>query len=51
MSDVLLTPEQLQFAESVRGFVDSEIIPHATGWDLAETYPKDLLRKFGIGLS
>jgi hypothetical protein len=47
MSDVLLTPEQLQFAESARVFVDSEIIPHATEWDLAETYPKDLLRKFG----
>ncbi len=47
MSDVLLTAEQMQFLESVRGFVDSEIIPHATEWDLQEAYPKNLLRKFG----
>jgi alkylation response protein AidB-like acyl-CoA dehydrogenase len=47
MVDQLLTLEQVQFTESVRKFVDAEIIPRATAWDLEQTYPKDLLRRFG----
>ncbi|MDP6376184.1 MAG: acyl-CoA dehydrogenase family protein [Pseudomonadales bacterium] len=47
MSDPLIDPEHAQFVESVRRFVDSEIIPHATSWDLEERYPQQLLREFG----
>lgn len=47
MTNTLLDSEQIQFVDSVRNFVDAEIIPHATSWDLQETYPQDLFRKFG----
>ncbi len=47
LTSLLLNPEQIQFTESVRSFVDTEIIPNATAWDLKEAYPKDLLRRFG----
>ncbi len=47
MADALINQEQAQFVESVRGFVDAEIVPNATKWDLAESYPKDLLQRFG----
>jgi alkylation response protein AidB-like acyl-CoA dehydrogenase len=47
MTELLLSDEQVQFAESARVFIDSEIVPHATSWDLQETYPKDMLKKFG----
>ncbi|MEZ5551834.1 MAG: acyl-CoA dehydrogenase family protein [Pseudomonadales bacterium] len=43
----MLEPEQLQFVESVRGFVEAEILPKATAWDLQERYPQELLREFG----
>ncbi len=46
MSDALLSPEQIQFIESARSFVDAEIVPHATNWDLQESYPRELFAKF-----
>ena len=47
MTDPLLDPDQVQFQDSVRVFVESEIIPHATAWDLEERYPQELLEEFG----
>ncbi len=47
MTDPLMNPEHTQFLDSVRGFVDAEIIPNATAWDIEERYPQDLLREFG----
>lgn len=47
MKDPLLDPEHVQFVDSVREFVDAEIIPNATAWDLEERYPQELLREFG----
>ncbi len=47
MSNALLSIEQVQFAESVRSFVEAEITPNATAWDLQESYPKELFQKFG----
>jgi hypothetical protein len=42
VNDPLLDSEQAQFVESVRRFVDAEIVPNATSWDLAESYPRAL---------
>jgi alkylation response protein AidB-like acyl-CoA dehydrogenase len=47
MHDPLLDSEHVQFLDSVRSFVDAEIVPHATAWDLEERYPQDLLAEFG----
>lgn len=47
MNDPLLSAEQLQFVDSVRRFVDAEIVPNATAWDLEERYPQALLEEFG----
>lgn len=47
MSDPLLSSEQNQFCDSARQFVEAEIVPHATTWDLEEKYPKHLFKKFG----
>ena len=47
MSDALLLADERQFRDSVRAFVDREIVPHATRWDLEERYPRELLRRFG----
>jgi len=56
MNDPLLDAEQAQFLESARRFVDAEIVPNATAWDLAESYPQELFARFaelgwlGIGV-
>ena len=56
MSNPLLDSEQAQFVESARRFVDAEIVPNATSWDLAESYPQEMFGKFaelgwlGIGV-
>ena len=56
MSNPLLDSEQAQFVESARRFVDAEIVPNATSWDLAESYPQAMFGKFaelgwlGIGV-
>jgi len=47
VSDALLLADERQFRDSVRAFVDREIVPHATRWDLEERYPRELLRRFG----
>ena len=47
MSDALLLVDERQFRDSVRAFVEREIAPHATRWDLEERYPRELLRRFG----
>ncbi|MCC6211052.1 MAG: acyl-CoA dehydrogenase family protein [Burkholderiales bacterium] len=47
MSDALLAMEERQFRDSVRSFVEREIAPQATRWDLEERYPRPLLRRFG----
>ncbi|MBT4520355.1 MAG: acyl-CoA dehydrogenase [Halieaceae bacterium] len=56
MNNLLLESEHNQFVESARRFVDAEIIPNATEWDIAESYPRELFDKFaelgwlGIGV-
>jgi alkylation response protein AidB-like acyl-CoA dehydrogenase len=56
MNNPLLSDEQTQFLESARRFVDTEILPNATAWDLQESYPRELFGKFaelgwmGIGV-
>ncbi len=47
MSDALLSVDERQFRDSVRAFVEREIAPQATHWDLEERYPRELLRRFG----
>ena len=47
MSDSFLEPEEIQFRDTVRAFVDKEIVPNATRWDLEEQYPQELFRTFG----
>lgn len=39
------TPEHDAFREAVRDFVAREITPHASEWDEAETFPRELYRK------
>ncbi len=46
-SDPSLTPEEILFRDTVRAFVDKEIKPRATEWDLDESYPTELFRTFG----
>jgi alkylation response protein AidB-like acyl-CoA dehydrogenase len=36
-----------QFRESVRAFVDREIVPHAQRWDRETRYPRELLTQLG----
>jgi len=47
VNDALLTDDQRQFRQAVRVFVEREIAPHATRWDLAETYPLELFPQLG----
>ncbi len=47
MNDPLLDSDAQQFQETVRAFTAKEITPFATKWDLEETYPKELFKKFG----
>ncbi len=39
------TPEHVAFRDGVRAWVAREISPHATAWDEAETFPRELYRK------
>ena len=39
------TPEHEAFRQGVRDFVTREIVPHASGWDEAGTFPRELYRK------
>jgi len=47
MNDALLGEDQRQFQQAVRAFVEREIAPNATRWDLAETYPLELFPRLG----
>jgi hypothetical protein len=47
VNDALLSLDERQFRDSVRAFVEREIAPHATRWDLEERYPREMLRRFG----
>jgi alkylation response protein AidB-like acyl-CoA dehydrogenase len=47
MTDPSLSSEEARFRDSVRAFVDKEITPHATRWDMEERYPRELFRKLG----
>ncbi|MFC3051409.1 acyl-CoA dehydrogenase family protein [Kordiimonas pumila] len=39
--------EHEQYRSSLREFVNREIVPFVNDWDEAETFPRDLYRKFG----
>lgn len=47
MNDPTLGATEVEFQNSVRSFVDKEIRPNATRWDMEERYPQELLRRFG----
>lgn len=47
MTDPTLTAEQSQFRDTVRGFVEKEIMPNAARWDAEERYPRELFQKLG----
>ena len=42
-----LTEEHEAFRDTMRKFVQREIAPHATAWDEAEEFPRELYRKAG----
>jgi len=39
-----LTDVQQEILATVRDFVDKEILPHATAWEHADTYPQDVVK-------
>lgn len=47
MTDALLSGDERQFRDSVRAFVDREVVPNAARWDAEERYPRQMLRRFG----
>ncbi len=48
---VWTTPERLALRETVRGFVNQEILPHLTQWECDGEIPRELHRKAGaLGL-
>jgi acyl-CoA dehydrogenase len=51
LNPLYYTPEHLAFRESVRRFVAAELTPHASEWDEAESFPRELYgRAADIGL-
>jgi alkylation response protein AidB-like acyl-CoA dehydrogenase len=46
-NDPTLAPDVVQFREALRAFVDKEIKPNATRWDIGERYPVELFKTFG----
>lgn len=42
-----LTEDQQMFAETAKQFSDSELLPNAAQWDIAHTFPKDIITKAG----
>jgi alkylation response protein AidB-like acyl-CoA dehydrogenase len=49
--DFELTPEQLQIQTLARDLADAEIAPHASDWDRAHAFPRELLGKLAeVGL-
>lgn len=48
---IYYTDQHFAFADSVRKFVQRELIPHINEWEEAETFPKELYQKAAeIGL-
>ncbi len=47
MIDIGLTDEEVQFRDSVRAFVDRNVVPNATRWDIGERYPHELFAQAG----
>jgi alkylation response protein AidB-like acyl-CoA dehydrogenase len=45
--DPTLAADVAQFRDAVRAFVEKEIKPNATRWDLGERYPTELFKAFG----
>jgi acyl-CoA dehydrogenase len=51
LNPVYYTSEHTAFRETVRRFTAAELTPHASEWDEAETFPRELYaRAAGIGL-
>ena len=49
--DFELTPEQREIQSLARDFANAEIEPHASEWDRAHGFPRELLTKLGeLGL-
>ncbi len=49
--DFSLTPEQREIQTLAREVAESEIAPHAAGWDREHTFPRDVFSKLGdLGL-
>lgn len=47
MDSSLFNEEETLFRDSVRRFVEDEIVPHAERWDREAKYPMDIFRKLG----
>ena len=46
-----LTPDQRLMRESIRDFVQTEILPHRMDWDEEQHFPRELFGKMGeLGL-
>ncbi|TMM44856.1 acyl-CoA dehydrogenase family protein [Colwellia ponticola] len=42
-----LTEDQQMFADTAKQFSDSELLPNAAKWDIAHTFPKEIITKAG----
>jgi len=48
MSDSIYFDEQhQQFRDSLRRFIEQEVVPHAAAWEEAGMVPREVLRKMG----
>ena len=48
MNDSIYISEELaQFRETVRRFIDNEVVPHGAAWEAAGEVPRDVLRRMG----
>ena len=51
LNPIYYTDQHIAFADSVRKFVQKELIPHINAWEEAETFPRELYKKAAdIGL-
>ncbi|OTG63208.1 acyl-CoA dehydrogenase family protein [Acinetobacter silvestris] len=51
LNPIYYTDQHIAFADSVRKFVQKELMPHINEWDEAETFPRELYKKAAdIGL-
>ena len=42
---IYYSPQHFEFADSVRKFVQKELLPYVNEWEEAETFPKELYKK------